>query len=58
MVDEQAEGDAGGSVAFVLDLLRVIADDAGLRLSYRMAARRHFDRLKRLIAQERRPAEG
>ena len=48
MADEQADDDKGGSVAFALDLLRVIADDAGLRPSHRMAARRHCERLKRL----------
>ncbi len=55
MADEQAEDDKDGYVAFAIDLLRAIANDAGLRPSYRMAARRHCDRLKRLIAEERRP---
>lgn len=47
----QPEPDA---VALALDLLAAIAEDAGLRPSYRIAARRHLRELERVS----RRAEG
>ncbi len=57
MVDED-EDEAPATVSLALELLHAIAEDAGLRPSRRIAARRHFRRLARMAAEERRPVEG
>ena len=57
MAPAEDEADANATLAFALDLLRTIAEDPMLRPSHRMAARRHFARLARLMAEERGPAE-
>ncbi len=41
---EDDEDETPATVALALDLLRVIAEDPGLRPSHRIAARRHFNR--------------